>query len=181
MAKQTEIEEFEAVFNCYKNMVFKLAYLTVGNAQEAEDIMQEVFIKVYRAQGSFNSDKGNFNCWLRRITINQIISRRRRKSLSSLPLEVLEEEGTEFRGDPDSSPEELLIKQEEKKSIREAMRFLDRKHRAVLVLRYFDNLSYNEIAGVLEIPLGTVKSRINTAIKALRKELGERRVPDELR
>jgi len=176
LAKQTRIEEFEAIFDCYKNMVFKLAYLTIGNVQEAEDIMQEVFIKVYRAQNSFQPEKGNFNSWLRRITINQIISRRRRKSLSSVSLEVLEEEGIELQEGHHLPPEDLLIKQEENRSIQEAIRFLDRRQRIVLVLRYFDNLSYNEIAEVLEIPLGTVKSRINTAIKALRKELGEKEV-----
>jgi RNA polymerase sigma-70 factor, ECF subfamily len=174
LTKQMELEEFEAVFHCYKNMVFKLAYLTLGNVQEAEDVMQEVFIKVYRAQNSFRPEKGNFNSWLRRITINQIISRRRRKSLPSLSLEVLEEEGAELPEDSPLLPDEFLIKQEESRRIQEAIKFLNRKHSAILVMRYYDNLSYDEIARVLEIPLGTVKSRINTAIKALRKELVEK-------
>ena len=176
MAKQMELEEFEAFFHCYKNMVFKLAYLTLGNVQEAEDVMQEVFINVYRAQNSFNPEKGNFNSWLRRITINQIISRRRRKSLPSLSIEVLEEEGTELPQDSPLLPEELVIKQEESRRIQKAMSFLDRKYTVILAMRYYDNLSYSEIAQVLEIPLGTVKSRINTAIKALRKELAESEV-----
>lgn len=180
MAKQMELEEFEALFHCYKNMVFKLAYLTLGNIQEAEDVMQEVFIKVYRAQNSFRPEKGKLNSWLRRVTINQSISRRRRKSLTSLSLEVLEEEGVDLPEDSPRLPEELLIKQEESRRIQESMSFLDGKHRTILALRYYDSLSYNEIARVLEIPLGTVKSRINTAIQALRKELGERRLPREL-
>lgn len=176
MAKQLDTEKFEAIFHCYKKMVYKLAYLTLGNAQEAEDVMQEVFVKVYRSHDSFHPEKGNFNSWLRRITINESISRQRRKSLPSLSLENLEEEGADLPGTTHELPEELAIKQEETRSIRKAMSSLDKKHRAILVLRYFDNLSYNEISQVLEIPLGTVKSRINTAIKALRKEMLDKEV-----
>jgi len=176
LAKQLDKEKFEAIFHCYKNMVYKLAYLTLGNAQEAEDVMQEVFIKVYRAHHSFRPEKGNFNSWLRRITINQSISRQRRKSLPSLSLENLEEEGTSLSGTVHELPEDLAIKQEETRRVQKAMSSLDRKHRGILALRYFDNLSYNEISLVLDIPLGTVKSRINTAIKALRREMVDKEV-----
>lgn len=176
MAKQMELEEFEAFFHCYKNMVFKLAYLTLNSVQEAEDVMQEVFIKVYRAQNSFKPEKGNFNSWLRRITINQIISRRRRKYLPSLSLELLEEQDAALPENSHLLPEELVIKQEESKRIQKAISFLDKKHIAVLAMRYYENLSYSEIAQVLDIPLGTVKSRLNTAMKALRKELEESEV-----
>jgi len=165
-----ELEEFEAFFHCYKNMVFKLAYMTLGNVHEAEDIMQEGFIKVYRAQNTYKPEKGTFNSWLRRITINQIISGHRRKSLPSLSLEVLEDENFDSPEYSQHLPEELVIKQEENRRMQKAISFLDRKHIAILAMRYYENLSYSEIAEVLEIPLGTVKSRINTAIKALRKE-----------
>lgn len=176
MAKQMELEDFESFFHCYKNMVFKLAYLTLGNIQEAEDVMQEVFINVYRAQNSFKPEKGNFNSWLRRITINKITSRRRKKSLPSLSLEGLEEEGAEFPEGSPLLPEELVIKQEKIRRIQKAISFLDNKHIVVLAMRYYENLSYREIAEVLQIPLGTVKSRINTAIKVLREELEESEV-----
>lgn len=176
MVMQVDPEKFEAIFHCYKNMVYKLAYLTLGNAQEAEDVMQEVFIKVYRAHDSFHPEKGNFNTWLRRITINHSISRQRRKSLPSLSLENLEEEGVNLPERSHELPEEIVIKQEETRSVQRAMSCLDRKHRAILALRYYDNLSYNEISQVLEIPLGTVKSRINSAIKTLRKELLDKEV-----
>jgi RNA polymerase sigma-70 factor (ECF subfamily) len=157
-------------------MVFKLAYLSLNNVQEAEDVMQEVFIKIYRAQNSYKPEKGSFNSWLRRITINQIISRRRRKYLPSLSLESLEEQDAALPEKSHLLPEELVIKQEESIRIQKAISFLDRKHITVLAMRYYENLSYSEIAQVLEIPLGTVKSRLNTAIKALRRELEESEV-----
>jgi RNA polymerase sigma-70 factor (ECF subfamily) len=93
-----------------------------------------------------------------------------------LSLEVLKEEDIESPGDSPLLPEELVIKHEESKRIQKAMSFLDRKHVAILALRYYENLSYSEISEVLQIPLGTVKSRINTAIKLLRKELQESEV-----
>ena len=180
MAKQTEVEEFEAIFYRYKDMVFKIAYLIVGNAQEAEDVMQEVFIKVYRAGDTFRPEKGGFNTWLHRITVNQCISERRRKRLPSFSHETLKEEGFDLPQASSELPEEFLMKQEESERIRRAMRSLDRKHRAVLALRYFDELSYGEIAQMLKIPLGTVKSRLNAAIKVLRKEIVERELRHEL-
>ena len=95
---------------------------------------------------------------------------------SKKEVETTQEEGIDLPETSTQLPEELLIKQEESKKIQEAMRLLDSKHRAIIALRYFDNLSYNEIAQILEIPLGTVKSRINTAINALRRELVEKEV-----
>ena len=172
MAKQFELEELEALFHCHKDMVFKTAYLILGDTQEAEDVLQEVFIKVYRAGDTFHPEKGGLNTWLHRITVNQCISKCRKKHLPSFSLdERLEEGGFDPPGAPSQLPEELLIKQEEGERMQRAMKSLDKKHRAVLTLRYFDDLSYDEITQVLKIPLGTVKSRLNTAIKALRKEL----------
>lgn len=171
--KRPEIEEFESVFHRYKGMVFKTAYLILGDAQEAEDISQEVFIKLYKLWHTFDPQKGGFNAWLHRITVNQCISQHRGKGSPSFPLKMVEERIN--LPEPCSQPEELLMTKEESERIQRAMRFLDRKHRTVLVLKYFDELSYDEVAQVLNIPLGTVKSRLNRAIGALRKELMERR------
>lgn len=180
MAKQIKIEEFEAIFYHYKDRVFKIAYLIMGNAQEAEDILQEVFIKVYRSGNTFRPEKGSLNTWLHRITVNQCISERRRKSPTSFSLETLKEEGFDVPEAFSKTPENLSMKQEESERVQQAMESLDRRHRTVLALRYFDDLSYDEIAQVLEIPLGTVKSRLNIAVKALRKEIMEKELHHEL-
>lgn len=170
MAKQIGIEAFESIFYRHRDMVFKTAYLITGNAQEAEDILQEVFIKVYRSGDTFNPDMGGVNTWLHRITVNQCISEKRRKSPASISLETLEEDGVDLPDTSSEHPEHLSIKQDECERIRQAMGCLDKKHRAILTLRYFDGLSYNEIAQILKIPLGTVKSRLNIATKLLHKE-----------
>ena len=165
------LEEVEAIFCRYKDMVFKTAYLMLGNTQEAEDVLQEVFIKIYKSYDTFHSEKGRFNTWLHRITVNQCISERRKKRLPSFSLERLGEEGFDLPEVSSQLPEKLLMKQEESEKVQRAMKSLGRKHRTVVTLRYFNGLSYDEIAQVLKIPLGTVKSRLNAAIEALRKEL----------
>lgn len=170
MAKQMNIEEFEAFFQRYKDRVFRTAYSILGDSGEAEDIVQEVFVKVYRSGGFLHPEKGKFEAWLHRLTVNQCISSRRKKKHLLLSVERLEEDGFELPEDNCASPEKLLIKKEESEKVWRALRSLDKRHRTVLALRYFDDLSYDEIAQVLKIPLGTVKSRLSSAIEALRKE-----------
>ena len=171
------VDNFEAIFRQYKDMVYKTAYLILGDAHRAEDVLQEVFIKVHKSLDTFDSRKGAFSTWLRRITVNQCVTERRNRHLPSLSLslERLEEEGFDLEGADSQRPEELAVKREESRRIQRAMKTLDGKHRAVVTLRYFNELSYEEIAQVLSIPLGTVKSRLNTAIRALRQELTEGR------
>lgn len=171
MAKQVAVDEFEDVFRRHKDMVFNTAYLILGDADEANDVLQEVFLKVHRFWHTYNPQKGGFQTWLHRVTVNQCISQRRKRRSPSSSLEILKEQGFDPADTVSQLPEELLIRQEESERIRRAMKSLDEKHRAVIVLRYFDDLSYHEIAHVLKIPLGTAKSRINAAIRALRKEL----------
>ena len=174
MAKQDHIEDFEAIFHDYKDMVFRSAYLILGNAQEAEDVLQEVFIKVYRSGDTLHPQERGFKTWLHRVTVNQCISERRRKHLHSFSYETLNEEGCELPQVSYELPDELAIKQDETRRIQQAMKRLDKKCRAILTLRYFDDLSYAEIAQVLGIPLGTVKSRLNAATKSLREEIVEK-------
>jgi RNA polymerase sigma-70 factor, ECF subfamily len=175
LAKHCSDEEFEAVFSQYRNMVFKTAYLILADAQKAEDVLQEVFIKVHQSLGTFDSQKGKLSTWLYRITVNQCISERRTRHLPSVSLENLRQEGFDVAAADCQHPDNLALRQEESEKMQQAMKALDQKHRAVLVLRYFDDLSYEEVAQALDIPLGTVKSRLNTAIRTLRAELMEGR------
>ena len=171
MAKQMGLEDFEKVFQQHKDKVFKIAYLIVGNVQEAEDILQEVFIKVYEAAGSFDPQKGSLSTWLHRITVNQCISQKRKKRAVSYSSEEMEERGYELADESGELPEDMVLKGEEVANMWQAVKSIDAKHRAVLALRYFDELSYDEIAQTLNIPLGMVKSRLNVAVKNLRREM----------
>ena len=82
--KEGDRDAFSWVVDQYKDMVFKTAYLTIGNVQEAEDILQEVFLKVYESAGTFDPNKGSMSTWLHRITVNHCISGRRKKRLPTV-------------------------------------------------------------------------------------------------
>ncbi len=145
--------------------MFKNAYLITGSREEAEDVLQEVFVSVWRARQTFNPQKGKLTTWLHKITVNKCLERRRRKKVAQVSLEGLDLPMTQVSDD-------VLVSRQEYDRLIEAMYSLDTKHRAVLVLRYFNDLSYEEIAQTVGIPLGTVKSRMNQALKLLRGQMG---------
>ncbi len=156
---------FEALFRQYEGLVFKNAYFITGSRLEAEEIVQDVFVSVWKARRAFNPGKGKLTTWMHRITVNKCLERQRKKKPMMVPIENIEL--------PDGEgSEEAVMNREERERVLNAMGSLDGKHRAVLVLRYFNDLSYEEISRTMSIPLGTVKSRIYVAIKTLREQLG---------
>lgn len=160
---------FEALFEQYKGLVFKNAVLMTGNREEAEDILQEIFMTVWNSCNSFDPGKGNFTTWLYRITVNRCIDRQRKKQQTPLSLEEQNIDLSEIGCQ--ELPEETLIRKLEYERLINAVNQLDNKHRTVLILRYFNDLSYNEIAEVLDIPVGTAKSRIYNALRSLREKM----------
>lgn len=167
-----DINAFEALFHQHYKLVFKTAYLNLGNREDAEDVLQEVFVAVWKSRSTFDPTKGKLTTWLHRITINQCINRKRRKQVAILSVEEARDSGfdlPQIRGS--ELPDELLMNRLEYERMVKAVNSLDGKHHPVLVLRYFGDLSYGEIAEILDIPLGTVKSRLNQAIRTLRGEL----------
>ena len=156
-------DAFADFFHRYSAMVLKTAYLMLGNKEEAEDALQEVFLKVWQARRTFDPAKGSVPTWLYRITVNLCISKRRKRR----PL-VLPEESFKPVISSDSDPADEF----KKGRLMLALDSLPPKQRTVVVLRYFDDLSYKEIAQAVGIPVGTVKSRLNHAIGKLRVSLG---------
>ena len=151
-------EAFQALYDQYKNLVYRTAFLMLGQAAEAEDALQEVFLKVYRSLGSYDPRKGAFSTWLYRITANHCINVHRAAEPEPLPIEAAE-------GD---LPVEVALDVD---SLESALDALSTRLRAVIVLRYYADLSYAEIGEALDLPLGTVKSRLNAALEALRRGL----------
>lgn len=163
-AQSGDREAFAVLFEQYKNLVYKTAYLMLGEAVEAEDALQEVFVQVYRSLPGFDPSKAAFTTWLYRVTFNYCLNLRRKRHSFTLPLEELSPTlRNEFPG--------AQLADEE--NIRQALDRLTDKQRAVVILRYFWDLPYAEIAQILEVPLGTVKSRIDLALKTLRKVIEE--------
>ena len=163
-----DIAAFEALFRQYERLVLTSAYFITDNREDAEEIVQEVFVSVWKSRYTFNPERGKFTTWLHRITVNKCFERQRKKKPVVIPIENVD------LPDGDGS-EEGVMNRDECEWVMGAMGSLDSKHRAVLVLRYFNELSYGEIAQTMGIPLGTVKSRIYIAIKTLREQLGIQR------
>lgn len=168
-AQSGDREAFAILFEQYKNLVYKTAYLMLGEPTEAEDALQEVFVQVYKSLSGFDPRKAAFTTWLYRVTFNHCLNHRRRKHPFTLPLEDFSAAlKSEFPG-AQLADEEVL---------QQAVGRLTDRQRAVVILRYFWDLPYAEIAQILEVPLGTVKSRIDLALKTLRKVLEEQE-PDQ--
>jgi len=161
-----DLEAFESIFGQYKNLVYRTAYLMLGDEDEAEEALQEVFLLVYRAIDSYRPEKGAFTTWLYRITANHCKNRRRRKRLIQGPLSWLDIFRREETGNIESSFYQ-------KEPIEQGLEKLSVLVRDVIILRYYGDLSYAEIAESLEIPIGTVKSRLDRGLKALRQELSQ--------
>jgi RNA polymerase sigma-70 factor (ECF subfamily) len=158
-------EAFSELFFKYENLVYRTAYLMLENAGDAEDVLQEVFFQVHKSLSTFQPSKGAFTTWLYRITVNHCLNRRRKRHLSVLSLDQVSPASLT---DHTSSLESQLAEQE---AIQQALGQLSEKLRMVIILRYYWELPYAEIARILDAPLGTVKSRLNLALETLHKKL----------
>ena len=157
-SQKGDSDAFAVVYDQYKNLVYRTAFLMLGHAGEAEDALQEVFLKVYRSIASYDPRKGAFSTWLYRITANHCVNVHRAEGPDPLPIEAA---GGEQQDEPALDAGVLEV----------ALDRLSVRLRAVVVLRYYAELSYAEIGEALDLPLGTVKSRLNTALAALRLDL----------
>jgi RNA polymerase sigma factor (sigma-70 family) len=163
-----DVNAFETLYRQYEKLVFRTAYLITGSKEAAEDALQEVFVSVWKSRHTYDPKKGKLTTWLHRITINQCSKKKAGKTPAPVSLE---EKGIDLPEMKHSEPEDVLINKMEYDRLLLAMDKLDTKHRSVLVLRYFNDLSYQEIAEALEIPLGTVKSRLNQSLRYLKEQM----------
>ncbi|HEX7557521.1 MAG TPA: RNA polymerase sigma factor [Leptolinea sp.] len=152
---------FSDLFEKYKNLVYKTAFLMFGSKEDADEALQEVFIQVYRFLPGYDPRRGAMTTWLYRITINYCLAHRRKQTISLEPLEDVDILAMQ-------EPVETRVQANiDRRSIRHAIMDLSEKQRVVIILRYYWDLPYKEIAQILSIPLGTVKSRIDLALKTL--------------
>ena len=156
---------FSELFHKYKNLVYKTAYLMLDNADDAEDVLQEVFVQVHKSLSTFQPSKGAFTTWLYRITVNHCLNRRRKRHLFVLSFD--EVSPVSLTGHTSSLESKLA----EEEATQQALGQLSEKLRTVVILRYYWELSYAEIAQILDAPVGTVKSRLNLALKTLHRKL----------
>ncbi|SHS44849.1 RNA polymerase sigma factor SigE [Mycobacteroides abscessus subsp. abscessus] len=162
------------IVEIYKDKVFQLCFRILGNRHEAEDMAQEAFIRAYVNISSFNIDL-KFSTWLYRIATNLCIDRiRKKKPDYYLDAEVSGTDGLTMYSQIASDtilPEDEIESLELQETIQREITKLPEKYRSVIVLKYIEELSLNEISEILDIPLGTVKTRIHRGREALRHQL----------
>ena len=167
-AAKGSAEAFGELVRLYENKVYTLALRMCGNPEDARDAAQEAFLSAWRGLPSFRGEAG-FATWLYRLASNAAIDhlRRSRRQRGEVSLEDEAVAQTLAGGGP--GPQEAAESAELQEAVSAAMGQLSDGHRQILVLREMQSLSYEEISQVLELDLGTVKSRISRARNALRK------------
>ncbi len=162
---------WEEVVVQHSARVFRLAYRLTGNRQDAEDLTQEVFVRVFRSLSSYTP--GTFEGWLHRITTNLFLDQVRRKQ--RIRFDALPEDAGDRMAGNDPGPERMWEFQNLDLDVQAALDTLPPEFRAAVVLCDIEGLSYEEISEVLGIKLGTVRSRIHRGRSQLRKALAHRR------
>lgn len=165
-ARGGDREAFGALVEQYRDNVYRLAYRMCGNAYDADEAAQEAFVAAWRALPNFRGD-AKFSTWLYRLTTNVAIDVMRREKRHQT---VGDGEMVDLADDADS-PQETVERTEQQEAVQKALATLSEEYREVLLLRYMEELDYAEIAEVLQLPSGTVKSRINRAKAALKTAL----------
>jgi RNA polymerase sigma-70 factor (ECF subfamily) len=162
---------FRTVYNAYKDRVFAIAlYALHGNADLAADVTQQVFVKLMNGIAQFRGDS-EFSTWLYRLVTNACVDAQRRSK--SRPL-VVDSDVLETLPDP-ASPEKAFARTQTAELVKRAVSALPSKLRLAMLLRYFDELSYEEIAVALNCSRGTVASRLNRGHHLLAKSLAHLR------
>jgi len=170
-AADGDTDAFEALVRAHEKLVSTCVYSVVGNTEDTLDISQEVFLKVYRNLSAFKGDS-EFSTWLFRIAKNCAYDFVRKKKLPTASIDSSGEENEGFDiPDMGANPEEKLLADEKKEKLHRAIDSLSPEHREIIILRDINDYSYEQIADMLSLEVGTVKSRIFRAREALRKFL----------
>lgn len=168
-AGQTDL--FEALFERYKDYVYRVAFSLTRHVEEAEEVVQETFLDVLKALPRYDTaGRARFETWLYRVTTNRCKMRWRRKQLPSADWDEVGEQIAELPDTrSDHNPEDAAQQNETRRRVWQAVGQLNEIYREAIVLRYGHGLSYNEVAERLEISIGTVKSRLNAAHRKLQQ------------
>ncbi len=152
----------------YQTTVYNIAYRLVGERQDALDLSQEAFVRAYQALDSFDVSRP-LGPWLYRIVTNLTLNHLQLRRVPTVPLEP--ETGESPLPDDAAEPERVYLRGERQTQLRQAILALPPHYRAVIELRHFQELSYDEMAATLEIPLSDVKSHLHRARQLLRQWL----------
>jgi RNA polymerase sigma-70 factor (ECF subfamily) len=168
---------YQLLLDRYRRPVYGIVRRMVANDEEAQDLAQEAFIRAFRNLEQFDRNR-SFSNWLFRIATNLCIDHHRKRKIKTVPLVRTDRDGEEQREmdapDTGDTPAEEYSDRERGRRLSEVIESLPPLYRVVIQLRHIESRSYDEIAEILELPLGTVKARIHRAHRLLREKLVRR-------
>lgn len=159
---------FRQIYEQYRDRVYRLIFYSLNERLLAEDILQTVFLKVYRALPGFRFES-SLATWIYRIALNECMNQNRRRSPEHVPIESILGSGDDI--DTALAPDDIQARSELQRIVQQTIFDLPPKLRSVVILKYLEELSYEEIAQVLECASGTVASRLNRALAEMELKL----------
>jgi RNA polymerase sigma-70 factor (ECF subfamily) len=176
-SRQGDIGAFERLVVKYQDRVFNTCRRMCGNRSDAEDLAQETFVRAFKSLGTF-AGRSKFSTWLFRIAVNLAISSRRNRRRATHSLDgdpARDNDGTasaaRWPASPTTTPADEALEREQQRLTLQALADLDEESRSVVILRDLEEFGYDEIAEIMQVPVGTVKSRLHRARMALRERL----------
>ncbi len=165
--RQGNLDAFEGLYHRYKGVLFRTAVAITGEPEVAEEILQETFLRLYRHAGGLDTERP-LGPWLHRVTVNLCYNWSTRKRRWLEPLEGLLDRLVDWQS---GTPADKVASQELRTAVQDALNSLSIDQRVTLILHYLNNLSVEEIAYVMDCPVGTVKSRLFYGRESLRRKL----------
>ncbi len=164
---------FGELYNRYRDKIYNTAFRIVGDSEGARDVAHDVFLKVYVEARSF-AFRSSFSSWIYRITVNRSLdeARRSKRRRSQASMDAL---GEQVSSPSDSdNPKVVALERETEAELLKALEMLSPKLKAVITLRYFESMSYEQVAEIIARPVGTVKSRLRRAHRRLGQLMTDR-------
>ena len=166
--QQGDTDSFEVLVRRHEKAIFNLIYRLLGNYDEAAEVAQEVFLSAFKSIHQFRGE-ANFSTWLYRIGLNHASTRR--KSLQTSQQRHIPLDGTEVIADGAVDPAKSVEHKEIQQRVQQALNSLDPEDARIVLLRDLQDIPYEDVAQMLDIPVGTVKSRLHRARQALKTSL----------
>ena len=166
-------QRFSAVYDEHHRGVYAAALRILGSPTQAQDVVQDVFLRLWRRPEAFDAQRGSLGPYLRLMARSRALDLWREAQAAGRASDRLAVVATEDDGRPDDRPDARLEREESRGTVRDALRRLPPAQREALVLAYWGGLTADEIARRAQVPLGTAKSRIRLGLAKLRDECGE--------
>lgn len=175
--KNGDFSNYDKIVDSYKNRVFAMAYKFTNDYDEAQDLAQEVFLKIYRQIKNFR-EESKLSTWIYRISVNTCLDWKKKKeriksiNFSSMVNEENKDQNIDIR-DESMLPDEIILNDENQKQVHDFIYELSDKYKSVLIMYHFNEMSYKDISIALNIPERTVETRLYRARRMLKDKINE--------